>query len=334
LAGLGVSGVARRNSSLVPPGGGTPCPVGIPNVPLTAHPPTATTMPDAIGESSVRLLLNEGIRRLAAAGMGSARQEAEWLLAHLLGTSPLELYLQECALPPPIARQFLAHIEARARGVPLQYLLGEAEFFGERFIVEPGVFIPRPETETVVEAALRALRPRAAREGPLRIADLGTGSGCIAVTVARALAACVVIGVEVSWMALCVAQRNVLRHGLAERVQLIHGRWTRPLRGPLDAIIANPPYIPSRQVDRLPCDVRQEPRMSLDGGHDGLRDLLQLLQEAQHLLRPGGLLAMECAEDQMDALIQVASAASWVEQVTPLRDLAARPRGILLDARR
>jgi release factor glutamine methyltransferase len=285
------------------------------------------------GDQSVRTLLDAGIQRLAAAGVQSARQEAEWLLAHLLDTSSLELYLQERSLSQQMAQRFLAHIAARARGVPLQYLLGEAEFFGERFTVEPGVFIPRQETEIIVEAALHALRPRAAQGGTLRIADLGTGSGCIAVTLARALAACVVIGVEVSWTALCVAQRNVLRHGLAERVQLAHGWWTKPLRGPLDAIIANPPYIPTWQVDRLPFDVRQEPRMSLDGGRDGLRDLLQVIDEAPRLLRPGGLLALECGEEQVDQLVKVASAASWVAQVTPLHDLAARPRGLLLYAR-
>ena len=281
------------------------------------------------------MVLDEGIRRLAAAGMEQARQEAEWLLAHWLKTAPLDLYLYEHSLADEVAQRFFTQIDARACGTPLQYLLGETEFFGERFLVEPGVFIPRPETETIVEALLHAVRRDLPRlESSLRLADLGTGSGCIAITLARALAACVVIGVEVSWTALFVARRNIRRYGLAERVQLIQGRWTQPLRGPFDAIIANPPYIPSGQVDQLPLDVRQEPRMSLDGGPDGLRDLLQLMEEVPRVLRPGGLLALECGEEQVDPLLQVASEKASVEQVTPLRDLTARPRGILLHARR
>jgi release factor glutamine methyltransferase len=127
-------------------------------------------------DQSVRAALEAGQRRLEVAGAESARREAEWLLAQLLETSPLELYLQERRLSQEIVERFFAHIDARARGVPLQYLLGEAEFFGARFLVEPGVFIPRPETEAIVEATLHVLHPRAAQGAPLREADLGTCS--------------------------------------------------------------------------------------------------------------------------------------------------------------
>ncbi|MBI2104751.1 MAG: peptide chain release factor N(5)-glutamine methyltransferase [Candidatus Omnitrophica bacterium] len=276
-----------------------------------------------------RRLVREGARRLQAAGLAHGRYEAEWLLGRLTGTSPLELYLRgEGEEPPaPIAERFLSQIDARAAGTPFQYLLGEAEFCGQPFAVRPGVFIPRPETEAVVEAALRALRERQRRAGAsLRLLDLGTGSGCIAVTLARALPACVVVGVELSWEALCVARQNVLRHGLASRVQLVQGRWTQPLRGAFDGVVANPPYIPSAQVDHLPLDVRQEPRASLDGGGDGMRDLSELMRQAPRLLAPGGVLALECGEEQTAPL---AAAAGWARDVSPLRDLAQRPRGIL-----
>ena len=280
---------------------------------------------------AARALVREGAARLQGAGLAHARAEAEWLLARLVGAGPLELYLREEALPPRIAERFRSQIDARAAGEPLQYLLGEADFFGQPFLVRPGVFIPRPETEAVVEQALRALRARQERVGrPLRLLDLGTGSGCIAVTLARALPACVLLGVELSWEALCVARQNVLRHGLASRVQVVQGRWTEPLRGTFDGVIANPPYVPSATVDHLPLDVRREPRASLDGGDDGMRDLAEVMAQAPRLLGPGGVLALECGEEQVAPLAAAATAAGWAQTVTPLRDLGQRPRGVLM----
>lgn len=262
--------------------------------------------------------------------MERARGEAEWLLASLLRVTPLEVYLDEACVAPAIAEQFFAWIERRTQGVPLQYLTGEAEFFGRTFEVKPWVFIPRPETEAVVEQALTALRARQAKAGrPLRLLDLGTGSGCIAVTLAGALPACLVVGIEVSWTTLSVARRNVRRHGLDGRIRLVQGRWLEPIRGRVDAVVSNPPYVPTGQIDRLPPDVRQEPRLSLDGGRDGLRDLEHLLAASPRALLPGGLLVMECGEEQVEPLRRQAVGASWVSTVTPLRDLAGRPRGIL-----
>ena len=276
-------------------------------------------------------IVREGARRLQAAGVAHARHEAEWLLGRLVGAAPLEIYLRPGPVAGRVAERFFSQLDARAQGVPLQYLLGEAEFFGEPFAVTPGVFIPRPETETVVEHALRALRARQAGRGrPLRLLDLGTGSGCIAVTMARALPACVVVGVELSWVALRVARQNVLRHGQRGRVHLVQGRWTQPLRGLFDGVIANPPYVPSAQVDHLPLDVRQEPRMSLDGGDDGMQGLGEVMARAPQVLAPDGVLVLECGEEQAPALVRTARGAAWVRTASLLRDLAGRPRGVLI----
>ena len=281
-----------------------------------------------------RTMIHEGAARLHAAGMDQARHEAEWLLSRFVGVRPLDVYLQETPISDEIAQRFFMNIEARASGAPLQYLLGEAEFFGAPFTVAPGVFIPRPETETIVERVLLSLRARSATlQRPLRLLDLGTGSGCIAVTLARELPACIVVGVELSWKALCVAKRNVLRHRLLSRVQLVQGCWMESLRGEFDGVISNPPYVPSDQVDRLPLDVRQEPRLSLDGGDDGMRDLRQLMAQAPTALCPGGLLAFECGEEQVDELMREVSGAPWVGVARPLHDLAERPRGILVTKR-
>src|SRR3989338_10135250 len=136
-------------------------------------------MSAAAAEARVRTLIAEGARQLEVGGIPHARNEAEWLLSRLLGTSRMALYLDVETVSGETAGQFYAQIDARAQGTPLQYLLGEAEFFGQRFSVVPGVFIPRPETEAVVEAALEALRTREATRGkPLRLLGFGTGRGC------------------------------------------------------------------------------------------------------------------------------------------------------------
>jgi release factor glutamine methyltransferase len=291
---------------------------------------TETIHPEGC-RTSTRQVLNEGAQRLKDAGLEHARYEAEWLLGRLIGASPLEVYLREHDLTAHTTSHFFSQIEARASGVPFQYLLGEAEFFGERFLVRPGVFIPRPETEAIVERALQALRGRMGALGrALRVMDLGTGSGCIAVTLARELPTCVVVGVELSWEALRVARTNVLRHGLEKRLHLIQGRWLESFHGSVDGIVANPPYIPSARIDHLPLDVRQEPRISLDGGADGMRDLLFLLSEAPQVLAPGGVMVLESGEDQVGPLVQAARAEQWVGRVVPLQDLAKRPRGVLV----
>jgi release factor glutamine methyltransferase len=253
------------------------------------------------------------------------------LLSRLAGIPALELYLAPRPLEDRILERFSAHVEARALGAPLQYLVGEAPFYGRTFAVRPGAFIPRPETETVVEVALGVLRPMAREAGnALRLLDLGTGSGCIAVTLACELPACLVFGIELSWEALCVARENVLRHGCQAQVRLVQGRWLEAVRGTFDGLIANPPYIPSAQVDRLPLDVRQEPRGSLDGGADGLRDARHLMGIAPEVLRPGGVLVMECGDDQAERLARAAEAGAWAERTSRIADLAGRSRGVMI----
>ncbi|MBI4343381.1 MAG: peptide chain release factor N(5)-glutamine methyltransferase [Candidatus Omnitrophica bacterium] len=279
----------------------------------------------------MREVLREGVRYLEERGLDNARREAEWLLGRLAGVRPLELYIEEGVLPAQVLERFFSQVQARAAGAPLQYLLGEAEFFGARFAVQPGVFIPRPETEALVEAVLkRCPQPRSQSPERIRILDLGTGSGCIAITLARRLPACLIVGVELSWTALHVARRNALEHGVASRVLLVQGRWAEALAGRYDVIVSNPPYVPSAEVGRLPLDVRQEPPLSLDGGPDGLREPLEVLAQAGALLERGGLLAMECGEAQAQPLARAAARTAWARAVETIQDLAGRPRGVLI----
>ena len=282
--------------------------------------------------ATVAELIRTGASRLDHAGVERASVEAEWLLADLLHTTPLTMRLDEVVVPPEAAERYMGWIAERARGVPLQYLTGQAPFFGMMFDVEPGVFIPRPETELLVERVVRILSERQARLGtPLRVVDVGSGSGCIAAALAKAVPACLVVGIEVSWFALLVAQRNLKRHGLLDRVRLVQGRWLEPIIGRVDLIVSNPPYVPTDQVDRLPLNVRQEPRMSLDGGADGLRDLDRLVASAPSRLSARGIMAMECGEEQVAPLCRRIAGLPWVADVQPWHDLAGRPRGMLIE---
>ena len=279
----------------------------------------------------VRDLLLAGEAVLRQAGLESARREVEWLLSRLVGVPALELYLREDACAPLVAERFYRHVQERAAGRPLQYVLGEGAFFGRAFAVVPGVFIPRPETEAVLSQVMDPLRALAEqRRRPLELLDAGTGSGCIAVTLACELPACLVVGVEVSWEAVQVARRNAEQHGVSRRVRFVQGSWLDAVSGTWDAIIANPPYIPSARVDQLPLDVRAEPRRSLDGGQDGMDALIRLLDAAPRALRAGGLLALECGEEQAAPLCEAAQRAGWPAACGVLRDLAQRPRGVLV----
>lgn len=264
--------------------------------------------------------------RLANAGIENAAQEASQLVSRELGLPRLEVYLHDGVLDQHALARLEAQVARRCAGEPLQYILGEAPFFGAIFAVEPGVFIPRPETETIVSVFLERLRRLGQK--PLRLADLGTGSGCIAVTLSRELPACLVVAVELSWNTLFVARRNVLAHGMAARVACVQGDWLQPLRGVVDGIISNPPYVPSRQVDGLPRDVRHEPRQSLDGGPDGLDPARRLIREASERLAPHGVLVLECGEDHAGALLAETQRQPWVETAETIFDLTGRLRGV------
>lgn len=285
--------------------------------------------------ASARNLVEVLTVRLAGAGIECAAQEASQLVGRATGLPPIEACLHEGAVDPQALARLEAQTARRCAGEPLQYILGEAPFYGAMFAVEPGVFIPRPETETVVATFLARVRGLTPHKGsdPLRVLDLGTGSGCIAVTLARELPACHVVAVELSWNTLSVARRNVLAHGMAARVACVQGDWTQPLRGLVDGIISNPPYVPSGQMECLPRDVRYEPRLSLDGGPDGLDPARRLLERVFERLAPRGVLVLECGEDHAGALLDDVQGRPWVAAAELIIDLTQRPRGVVATRR-
>jgi release factor glutamine methyltransferase len=257
--------------------------------------------------AAVRDALARATAELAAAGCVSARAEAAWLLE--------EAASDEAALEAMVAR--------RVAGEPLQYVIGWAPFGRLRLSVGPGVFVPRPETESLADRAAAHLR---ARPRPRVAADLCTGSGAIACFLAAEVPGTRVLATELDPGALAWARRNCDRHG----VELLAGDLDEPLppelAGRLDVLCANVPYVPSEAIATLPRDVRDhEPRLSLDGGPDGLDVLRRLVPRAPHWLAPGGRLLCEIGEDQAERAAALLADAGLVD-VAVHPDLVGRDR--------
>lgn len=268
-------------------------------------------------------------------GIDEPRLSAELLLAHTLGCSRMALYTQYERVPDDSQLSaFRQTVKQRAEHVPVAYLIGKAWFFSLEFAVTRDVLIPRPDTETLVEQVIQRVRHTPGWETP-SILDLGTGSGCIAIALAKNLPASRVVAVDVSPAALAVARRNVETHQLAAHITLLEGDFLAPLRtlNPphrFQVIVSNPPYIPSGEIPRLPPTVRDhEPRLALDGGPDGLDPHRRILAGAAEWLEPGGLLATEIAFDQADAAQNLFVQAGYLENIRAVRDAAGQMRCIL-----
>jgi len=290
---------------------------------------------------------------LGRCGSPSARLDAEVLLGHVLGMDRVALYVNhDQPLEPAEVDAYRAALRARCQGTPVAYITGKKEFLGMTLAVNRHVLIPRPETELLVEAVVRRLADAAGKAGPgapLLIADVGTGSGAIALGIARALPHARLLAVDVSPGALAVARENAAAHGLQDRVVLLEGDLLAPVaqeltqgapaaggRGldaaarKLDAVVSNPPYIAARNWDQLPREVREfEPRLALDGGPDGLAFYRRLIPQAAALLKAGGLLAVEIGHDQAAPVQALLAAAGGWDGVQVLRDYAGHPRVVL-----
>jgi release factor glutamine methyltransferase len=283
---------------------------------------------------SVAALLREAGARLRSSGIATARQDAEALLAHALGTTRLALLVEPGRRVDARDRAaFEALLRRRASQEPFQYLVGEAEFCGLALRVGPGVFIPRPETEAVVERALGQAGP-----GPARVLDLGTGSGALACALAARRPAWDVWAVERAPAAAGWARLNAERLGLAARVRVVEGDLFAPLGiprggGSADLIVANPPYLATAVLPTLPAEVRAwEPPEALDGGVDGLAVVRRLLGEAPAWLRAGGTLLVEIGEDQGAAVRALVAEDGRYRDAVVHRDFRGADR--LLEARR
>jgi len=263
-------------------------------------------------------------KRFSEAGIAAARLEAQILLAHVLGCSRVQLYTGfDKPLAEPELAGYRALIKRRLAGESVSYLVGETEFWGLPFHVDASVLVPRPDTETVIEVARTARQDRTL---PCCILDLCTGSGVIAVSLAKEFPAAQVVATEVSAAAAAIARKNAARNGVADRVEVREGDLFAPVRGErFELIASNPPYIASAVVPTLSAEVRREPVIALDGGHDGLAFYDRICAEAREHLTAGGALIVEHGYDQADA-VRARFAAAGFAQITLVRDLGKNPR--------
>jgi release factor glutamine methyltransferase len=256
--------------------------------------------------STYDALLRDTAVALTAAGIDNSRFEARLLLVRASGLSVETLVAHGRDEAPAAAAEALRALTARrVQREPMAYILGEREFWGRPFKVSPAVLVPRPDSETVIEAAL-ALQPD--RQKPHRIVDLGVGSGCLLLTLLAEYPNATGTGLEVSPEALAVARDNANSLGLANRVRWIEGDWRRTgwvqgLDGPFDLVVSNPPYIESQAIAGLMPEVgRYEPKLALDGGPDGLAPYRDIAAAASQLLSPGGHVLVEGGEGQALAI--------------------------------
>ena len=267
-------------------------------------------------------LIQQGTRLLEEEQVHRPQWTAEQLLAERVGCLPVDLYALKVKILEGDRILYLADVAARASGVPLQYLLGTADFYGRRFAVGPGVFNPRPETEVLVETALGLL------EGTAAVADVGTGSGAIAVTLAKERPRLEVAAVERSSVALHFARRNAAAQGC--RVRFFEGNLLEPLKpASLDGIVANLPYLNPEQAMDWPRELGWEPWLALDGGRDGLELIEALIRQAAGLLEPERWLALEIGLGQAPGVRLLAEKNGFRVERT-VQDLAGLDRVMVL----
>jgi release factor glutamine methyltransferase len=268
--------------------------------------------------------LRDAAVRLEPVG-GSGRLDAVFLLAHAGGVSRAEMIAyRERQLGPEIVQRFEELVELRERGAPLAYVTGEAGFHGRMFGVDARVLVPRPETELAVEWAVRHLRAIGRESGTA--ADIGTGSGAIAVTLAAELPGLGVYASDLSQDALAVARRNAARNEVFQRVTFLHGDLAEPLLpyAPFDCVVANLPYVPTAECAAAPDPVAFEPLLARDGGSDGLVLYRRLVPELPALVAPRGIAILEAAPVNaraLEALVRTVLPRAGVETIRDYADL-------------
>ena len=290
----------------------------------------STTLDNPAYYPRLRELLSQGVRCLAAAGIESARLDAEVLLGHVLAMTREQLVVAtDLRLAAEQSQQFAALLQRRLSREPVAYITGKQEFWSLDFQVTRDVLIPRPETERLVEVSL-ALIGELRCCGPLRVLDVGTGSGAIAVSLATELPSAEVFATDVSTAALEVAQGNAMLNDVADRITFLPGDLFTALGGDVaafDLIVSNPPYIRRAQIANLEPEVhRWEPRGALDGGADGLDYYRRIAAEAGQFLTPNGALALEIGGDMGAQICAVLNQVGRYRDVAVFQDYAGCDR--------
>jgi len=280
---------------------------------------------------TIASILNWTKQYFSTKGIDNPRLDAEVLLSHILGKDRLYLYTHfDQPLTPEELTAYRDTVKQRAVRAPVAYITGFKEFMGLDFAVSSSVLIPRPDTEILVEAALERL---IAVPAPV-MADLGTGSGAIIVSLLARLAGAAGVAVDISSAALAVAGDNAVRHGVDGRLEFFRGDLFGPLLGrKFDAILSNPPYIPNRDIDGLSAEVRQEPLLALAGGHDGLDFYRRIVAQSADYLNAGGFIAVEVGINQAGLVAGLANTASRLQTSAIVKDYAGIERVVVLTLR-
>jgi release factor glutamine methyltransferase len=289
---------------------------------------------DSTRTTTVRSLLAEVEEQLLQAGIEQPRLEAAWLVEHVTRLAPLRLLIESERVLDALATASVRHlVSRRAQREPLQYLLGTQEFLGRDFRVDPAVLIPRSESSLLVEVAIEQLRSIAS---PI-VADVGTGSGCLAISIAKALPSSTIYALDLSSEALAVACDNIRRHAAQGQVRCRQGELLSPLEDGTElilvhAVVSNPPYIADPEWERLQPEVRDfEPQLALRGGVDGMEMHRRLVKEAPRYLRPGGWLLMEVGYGQASAVRRFAEQSGPFRAYDTRRDAAGIERVVCLE---
>lgn len=257
---------------------------------------------------NLRQKINAARARLVSAGIedGEAGRDANLLARHVLGFDRATLMTRETdEATAAFVERYDPLIERRARREPVAYIRGEQEFWSRGFAVNTAVLIPRPETELIIEELLACLPPELPAR-PTKVADIGTGSGCLAITAAAELPLLHVTATDISRAALDVARGNAQRHGVGDRVTFVECAYVNSASGPFDFIMSNPPYVTEAEYENLAPEVREyEPRTALTAGEDGLRDIRQVIDIASTQLAPGGTAFLEIGHQHADAVAEL-----------------------------
>ena len=283
---------------------------------------------------NIREKINAARARLVTAGIehGEAGRDANLLARHVLGWDRSMVYAHET---DEASADFIAKydplIERRARREPAAYIRGVQEFWSRDFIVTPAVLIPRPETELIIEEFFARL-PEDLPNRRQHVADIGTGSGCLAVTVAAERPYVDVIATDISEEALKIAQQNAGRYGVSDRIAFREAAYLTGSTEKFDFILANPPYVTERDYQNLAPEVREyEPAIALVSGEDGFRDIRQIVDLSTHSLTPGGTLLMEIGYDQADAVADLVASFPALTLTGISNDLQNIPRVAIIE---
>lgn len=282
-------------------------------------------------------ILNLAAGYLADQKIENARLNAERLMAHTLKLNRVQLYLNyDRPLNEDELHQFKTFLKRRTRGEPLQYIIGETEFMSLPFKVKPSVLIPRPETEILVEAVLDKCRETFHSEDPLRILDIGTGSGCIAISLARNMANAIIMALDVSDQALAIASENARLNEVQDKIRFsrfdfLNSDLSTEITKPFDVIVSNPPYVSDHEFQRLPEEIKlYEPLIALKNGTDGLAFYHRIAETSSAILNKEGLVAVEIGMGQANVVHTIFKNANFTK-VTSFRDLNNTERGVICE---